>query len=393
MEEKIIKEIVDEVYKSLPKEKKKEFDVEKIGEQLKEAFYKDMDNIDEEYRIYALNKFKEKVKYQIQGGTMEDISFKNVDGFSKTSNYIISINDEKKIYQLEELLDKCSIKQLNLYNAFYSYTYEVYKVEKINDKKRLISSLKQDIIFSFKNYLTGAKNSEISLFKKFLNAKGITDEAGKDLLQAGYFMAFKTGKDKQLKYIMPKELQDIVKDYNFDETGSSTKDLALQLVEALIVSKGIVSTDEIEEFIMNVADMNIKKDELIKMIDNEFWKKDNYYYDDKLIDNKLFKELVKIKEEKPYMPSYEEVVNTKILIEELADFIRQIAKKDIVVEKIIKTMFYEPKDIDDLIDELSKELKVGNDDKGVLSEFVFYHYLDLPYWINNGEPEEPDDYF
>lgn len=58
---------------------------------------------------------------------------------------------------------------------------------------------------------------------------------------------------------MAKELLDILKTNDFANTSQETKDLVAEILQYFIASKGIVTPEEIEDFIIDVSDINIKK--------------------------------------------------------------------------------------------------------------------------------------
>lgn len=173
MKEKIIEDLVNQIIEEMSKEMpNSDTPPKEIIEQFKEKMHLDFEaeikDLTEEESKYILGKFKTSFKQMASGYSMDDINYSEADKMSNINNYTITIKDDKRTYKLEELLEICSIHQLSLYNLLYSYMFNIYKVEKIKDKNKLIKSVKQDIIISLKKYIRKARNTEIELFKNAL---------------------------------------------------------------------------------------------------------------------------------------------------------------------------------------------------------------------------------
>lgn len=387
MKEKKIKEIINYIYNQLEKEEKKEFDKMNFAEMFTDYLNKDIKKLGEEESVYLLEKLKSSIEQFDSSDTLDNISQKDIDRLTNMRNYIIQIDDTKKNYSLEELLNECDIKQLNLYNTFYKYIYNIYNVEEISDKKKLIDSLKKEIVFNFKKYISKASNQDIGLFKDALKNNGIVTKVNEDLIPLGFFIPFKSSGRKN-KYIMAKELLNIIDGFAFDITTDDTKKVAKDLIGYLIVSKGIVSSQELEIFIMDKCDLNIRKEEVVEIASNNFVKKDDYYYIDKMIDKKLFNELIKIKEENPYVPDFHDIIDFKMMVNELTIFLIGIAEKEVKMDSITKTLFYKPMEVHDLVSKICKKLKINELDEESLEEFLYENIYEFPYWIYNGEKED-----
>lgn len=389
MKEKIIEEMIKQICKDIPSDNKDA--IEKVKEHLAFAINNETKDLTEEESIYLLNKFKQSLEQATLGYSMDNIKPKDMDMLSRTNNFIITIDDDKKMYSLKELLEKCNVKQLNLYHQFYSYMFDIYKIEKINDKETLINLVNQDIIFSFKGYVRKAQNKEIKLLKNFLEKKGVMDNINDDFIPSGFFIPFKTPERKKIKYIMATELLDIIKNYDFSVTSEETKELVTNILQYFIFSKGIVTIGEIEKFIIASSDLNIKKEELLELVNNKCIKKDDYYYLDKTIDNKQFNKLIKAKEEIQYIPSYEEIIYFENMIKELYKLLIEISNKEVDIRDIIKTIFFKPTNLDTLVNKICRKLKIKEANVELLEEFIYNNAYSFPYWIYNGEQEEVDD--
>lgn len=264
MKEKIIEDLVNQIIEEMSKKMpNSDTPPKEIIEQFKGKMHLDFEeeikDLTEEESKYILGKFKTSFKQMASGYSMDDINYSEADKMSNINNYTITIKDDKRTYKLEELLEICSIHQLSLYNLLYSYMFNIYKVEKIKDKNKLIKSVKQDIIISLKKYIRKARNTEIELFKNALEKNGIINDIDADLIPLGFFIPYKLEGHKKRKYIMAKELLDILKTNDFANTSQETKDLVAEILQYFIASKGIVTPEEIEEFIIDVSDINIKK--------------------------------------------------------------------------------------------------------------------------------------
>lgn len=390
MKEKIVKEIIEHLYKNVSKDNQKKFDEMEIAKRFEEYINNQTKDLSEEESLHLLDKLKLSIEQADLGYKFEDITYEDMDRLSNVNNYIIKMEDTKDLYSLEELLGKCSLKQLNLYHTFYSYMFNIYKVEKIHNKEELISTLKKDILFSFKSYIEQIKKKEIEFFKNVLKSNGIIDNVDEDFIQTGFFIPFQLKKAK-IRYVMAKELLDIIEKCDFSVTSEKTKSSVSKLLEYFVASKGIVSQYEVEKFVIGVANLNIKKEELFEIMDNKFSKKDDYYYVEKIINTNLFNKLVQIKKENPHIPEYEEIVEFQSMVEELYSLLIKIANEEVKMGRIMKDMFYQPSEVPTLVNKLSKKLKINKKNRNRLEEFIYENYFYFRYWVYNGECGDFDD--
>lgn len=391
MKEKMIKELTEYLCKNLSTEDQKIFEEMEIAKKFEEFINNGTKDLSEEESLHILDRLKLSIEQADLGYSFEDISHKDMDILSNVNNYMISMEEVKEIYSLEELLEKCSLKQLNLYYTFYNYIYSIYKFDKIHAKKKLIDILKKDISYSFKSYIGQVKKNEIKFYQNVLKNNGVAKDVEEDLIQMGFFIPFKLKKGKT-RYVMAKELLEIIKQQNFKVTSETTKDFVSKLVQYFVASKGVVSEEEVEKFFINVSDINIKKEELFEIMDHNFSKKEDYYYSEKIITPTLFNKLVKIKKENPYIPEYEEIIFFEAMTMDLYTLLLGISQEEVKMGRILKDMFYQPCEVSTLVKKLSKKLKIRKKDEEQLEDFIYENIIHFPYWIYNGESDDFDDF-
>lgn len=112
-----------------------------------------------------------------------------------------------------------------------------------------------------------------------------------------------------------------------------------------------------------------------------------------MVENKQFNELVKIKKEIEYMPSYEKIMEFGNIIRELFQILLGISNKEVKMREVNQIICYKPKEIDSLVNKISKKYQIKDCDKDILMEFMYENEFKFPYWIYNGEQKEFDEDF
>ena len=315
----------------------------------------------------------------------EDESFSYFDEeMEDTNNYVIKVVDDVKSYSLHELLSSCNKKQLELYKICYKKMFKI--VVSATDKNDLVNELEKNIINTFEKIIPSLTKEDIKNFKQAVNNRGYLKDFDDAYIRLGYIFPIKY-KNKKLKYVIPKELLELVKKHNFDKISKETIDYCTELLKTLAIMKGVINAKEANEFLIDEMDMNIKSNHIKNILQSNFKKKDKYYYLKDTIDIDTVEELIDAKDDFNFITA-NDVIEYESLLNRLFFTLDMLSNVDTDFKKYLKLLFYKPVDIDELVNTLSKELKIKTKDKDILKDFLEENMCDFRYWIYNGDIDE-----
>lgn len=351
--------------------------------EFEKALVKDLKKLDEPIDDFMLEKMGQFLATNISQDKRDD-SFDYFDEeMEDPNNYVIKVVDDVKSYSLHELLSSCSKKQLNLYKNCYNEMLQISV--SVTDKNDLVNELEKSIISTFKLIIPSLTREDIKDFKKAANNRGYLKDFDDAYIRLGYFFPIKF-KNRKLKYVMPKELLEIVKKHNFDKISQETIDYCTKLLKIFILMKGVISVKEANEFLLDEADMNIKSNHIKNILQANFKKKDTYYIKG-AIDMDTVEELIDVKDDFDFI-TVDDVIEYESFLNRLFFTLDMLSDGEVDLKKYLKLLFYEPVDIDELVNILSKELKIKRKDKAILKDFLEDNMCDFRYWIYNGDKDE-----
>ena len=242
-------------------------------------------------------------------------------------------------------------------------------------------------------FLGSATKPDIKNIKNIVAKNGIVTEDCEALINSGFVFPIKFS-NKNIKYIMPKEFVKMAKEYDFSKVSEETIKICTKILESVILVKGIISYDDAYDYLIEYGEFNIKKNNIKTILkenfDNIF---ENYYIVNNSMDIKTAKNLLEIKEKEIDIPvDFIEMKEYFDMVMDLFGLFDVISNTDYNPSKYLKTLFYEPKDINSLVKTLNTELKIKNKDKSILRELLEENIEDFRYWIYNGEHESISSY-
>ena len=374
---------------SIPDEERKLLEGTEFEEEMLSAIKKDLDLFPNDVDDNMIERLGKLMASTILPNDEENILTEDeLKKIENTNHFIIKVDKLKEDYSLAELLSLCNLEQLKLYYKIQNINFYTTKKDKVGDKNKLINQIKKDILSNFKAYLPICRGCDIQLFESFVNNSNNFNEIEDEYIIAGYIFQIK--KERNIHYIMPKELKDIIKKTDFNKTSINTINYCTNLIKTLVMMKGIVSKDEAYQILIDLENYNIKEEDIDKIITNNFKQKDEFFYIDGTIDKKIFDKLVKVKENIPYITSSDEIIDYQIMIDHFFDIITFLSKKEFNEEIYYKNFFYEPKDSEQLIKYIKKEFNIKNDKIEIIEEFLYSNMFDFHYWIYNGDTIDED---
>ena len=375
---------VDSFLANLSEKDREEFINLGFKDEFEKVLTKDLKKIDEPIDDFMLEKMGQFLATNISQDN-EDESFSYFDEeMEDTNNYVIKVVDDVKSYSLHELLSSCNKKQLELYKICYKKMFKI--VVSATDKNDLVNELEKNIINTFEKIIPSLTKEDIKNFKQAVNNRGYLKDFDDAYIRLGYIFPIKY-KNKKLKYVIPKELLELVKKHNFDKISKETIDYCTELLKTLAIMKGVINAKEANEFLIDEMDMNIKSNHIKNILQSNFKKKDKYYYLKDTIDIDTVEELIDAKDDFNFITA-NDVIEYESLLNRLFFTLDMLSNVDTDFKKYLKLLFYKPVDIDELVNTLSKELKIKTKDKDILKYFLEENMCDFRYWIYNGDIDE-----
>ena len=385
MQKDKVKIFVDTILENIEEDERQFLVSMGLEKMLMVNFEKEFSKFPDDIDDIVIKKMAQSIINKIKNKNIYDAFDYNEVDHENLDEYIIKVKDDKKTYSLNELISLCSLKQLKMYN----YNYNLMIGSNFNDseeKDTLISELEKMIISTFKMSIPALTKREIKEYKEAINNNGYVKTINSTFIMMGYHFPVKVG-NKKIKYVMPKELLDIFNDYNFDKVSEKTSDYSISLLKTLAIAKGIINESDAYEFLIDDFDLNIKKNDIRKNLNENFAKYNNYYYIKDSMDIPTLDRLIEINKDFSYIPNGDELIDFESIVNQLFNLLNSISKIEFEPIKYLKTLFYEPMDTDRLVKYLVKELKINKNDKKMLDFFLNENMWLFHYWTLGGSPD------